>query len=203
MSAESNAGISAAFPHEGQAAVDFQLEFYKLHRAHEAVLNSATGTYEQSVLRLILVINAAAIAAFLALIQSVGKDSPIGYDFVRARLAIEWWAAGVACAFVAAVLAYLSQRAYTQAYRCRRQAIEAARVSDANLLSNLYGVGKPMGALVQEANGHRTVAGNLQYGVHVFGLLAVLASAAGFVNASESIHPGAHPVVAPASPGKK
>jgi hypothetical protein len=33
MSAESNPGIPTAFPYEGQAAADFQLEFYKLHRA--------------------------------------------------------------------------------------------------------------------------------------------------------------------------
>jgi hypothetical protein len=199
MNAGSDPRIPAASSHEGQAAADFQLEFYKLHRAHEAVLNGATGAYEQSALRLILVLNAAAIAAFLALIQSVGRDSPIRYDFVRARLATEWWAAGAACAFVATVLAYWSQRGYTQAYRRRRQAIEAIRVSDRTILSDVYGVGKEAGALVQEANDRRAAAGKLQYGVFVFGLLAVLASAIGFVNANESIHPATHPVAAPAS----
>jgi hypothetical protein len=101
------------------APEDFELEFYKAHRAQEVALNDATAAYEQSALRLVLVLNAAAIPVFLGLVQSAGKD--FGYDLGRARVAVYWWAAGVACAFVATVFGYVSQRRFTQAYRCRRQ----------------------------------------------------------------------------------
>src|SRR5215472_8228321 len=50
------------------SAPDFDLEFYKAHRAHETVLNNATAGYEQSLLRLILVLNAASSGGFATLL---------------------------------------------------------------------------------------------------------------------------------------
>jgi hypothetical protein len=183
--------MSAPFeqtPGSGELAPsDFELEFYKAHRAHEVALNNATSAYEQSALRLILVINAAAIPVFLGLIQSADK-ALIAYDFGRARVAIYSWALGAASAFVATVFGYLSQREFTQAFRCRRQAIEARRVGGAALTAT-YGVKETTEKLSADADRYRVRARRLQYGVYVFGLLAVLCSAYGFISAVGSIHP--------------
>jgi hypothetical protein len=186
---------------DGSASADFLLEFYKLHRAHEVALNNATGAYEQSALRLVLVLNAAAIAAFLALIESAGEHSLVRYDCVRAMIAIDWWAAGVACAFIATVFGYLSQRAFTVAYRFRRQAMEAVRVDDRKTLSDLFGVDKDKDSLVRDAKSQRDRAKFFQYFVYLFGFLAVSTSVVGFWIATESIHP-IKPSTAALSPGK-
>jgi hypothetical protein len=185
-------------PSDRLAADNFELEFYKAHRAHEVALNNATGAYEQSALRLVLVVNAAAIPVFLGLVQAAGKA--FDYDFCEARIAIYCWAAGVACAFVATVFGYFSQRGFTQAYRSRRQAIEASRVVDKELLRTMYGVHKGKEILACEAYMYRRIAGRQQYGVYVFGVLAVLCSVLGFIIAVNSIRPSAQSTTAaPAS----
>ena len=103
----------------------FEFEFYKLHRAQEVALNTATASYEHSLLRLILLFNAASIAALLGLFTSAGESARITYEIDRAQSAIVAWCSGVALAFIATLLAYYSQRAFSIAYRTRRQALEA------------------------------------------------------------------------------
>ena len=106
-----------------QVQSDFFLEFYKAHRAHEIALNNATATYEQSLLRLILVFNAASAGAFLVFIE---KGSI--FNFFLAIFALFVWIVGVSFGFLANYFAYLSQREFTRAYRYRRQAEETRRV---------------------------------------------------------------------------
>lgn len=62
----------------------FEFEFYKLHRAQEVALNTATASYEHSLLRLILLFNAASMAALLGLFTSAGESARITYEIDRA-----------------------------------------------------------------------------------------------------------------------
>jgi hypothetical protein len=108
--------------------LNFDIEFYKATRAHEVALNIATAAYEQSLLRLILVLNAASIGGFLALWESVKSDSIIGLpSFWISRGAIVIWIVGVGLAFVANWHGYVSQRGFTRAYFNRRRAVEMRR----------------------------------------------------------------------------
>lgn len=175
-------------------AKEFELEFYKLHRAHEVALNAATATYEQSILRLILVLNGAAIASLLTLVQTVGACSFIKYDFGQAKAAIFWWVGGVGVSFLATFFAYWSQRKFTQAYRSRRTAIEAEAMSTDEEWDR-YGVVKVGGEdkeaaarrYRKSANDQRSGASNLQKRAIVLGALAVVCSITGFAFAATSI----------------
>jgi hypothetical protein len=113
---------------DGTPPPDFELEFYKLHRAHEVALNSATATYEQAILKLILVLNAASVGVLIGLVQANGPDSWISFNFSAVMGAIYVWVFGIFLAFVASVYGYLSQRDFTKAHLARRRAIEEARV---------------------------------------------------------------------------
>lgn len=76
-----------------------------------------------------LVLNAAATGALVALMQALGNDALITYDFRRARTAIVVWAAGILLAFAASLVGYFSQREYTRAFLARRRSVEAHRAS--------------------------------------------------------------------------
>ncbi len=177
---------------------DFELEFYKLHRAHEVALNNAQAANEQSVLRLFLVLNAVSIGAFATLIQSVREDSPITYEFDRGIWAIYLWSVGVGLASIATFLWYLSQRAFTMAYRARRQAEEARRAGPKDpTWPGKYGIilkgecpNDPKGVanrLCDDADDHRKRAGTLQNWAVGFGVLAGVAAVAGFYFAITSV----------------
>jgi hypothetical protein len=180
------------------APSEFELEFYKLHRAHEVALNNATAGYEQTALRLLLVLNAAAIPVFLGLIQSIGKEPTIiHYHHSLARQAIYIWSLGILLAFVATVLGYASQRAFTRAYRYRRQAEEAryAMVQRKPEILGWFGIrndeNKSLGevhkGLLDEANKYRDSAGYLQKWVYGIGAGAVVVAVFGFATAIWSI----------------
>jgi hypothetical protein len=179
---------------------DFELEFYKLHRAHEVALNNATGAYEQALLRLILVFNAASAGGFVGLVQSAGKDSTIRYAFAFALYAIYSWGLGVAFAFIATWLGYRSQRAFTMAYRARRQAEEVRRADKKDPAWYLkFGInlGKPgkddpdptavCDRLVNEADRRRRRGAFLEKAAIWFGLLAIGVAVAGFALAITSV----------------
>src|SRR5690242_3601708 len=118
---------------DGNRAPEFDLEFYNAHRAHEAVLNNATAAYEQSLLRLILVMNAASLGGFATLLVSESKGTPtISFSYYPAKCAFYVWGAGILLAFIATCMGYLSQRQFMQAYRFRRQAIEYEKIGAPN-----------------------------------------------------------------------
>jgi hypothetical protein len=173
--------------------IDFDLEFYKLHRAHEVALNNATAAYEQALLRLVLILNAASIGGFLALIQV--KDSKLTYNLLEAHFAIVLWGLGILAAFAATCFAYWSQRQFTQAFRSRRMAIEALKAAAADSVVagwRLYGLND--GCTEKNVNDYCTKADKLRDGAGVwqncamfFGLAAVIFSILGFVLAISAI----------------
>jgi hypothetical protein len=170
--------------------IDFDIEFYKLHRAHELALNAATGAYEQSLLRLILIFNAASIGGFLTLIQT--KDSSLAYDFREALLAVYVWLLGIAAAFVSTALAYWSQRRFTQAFRLRRTAIEMLKALPSGVVSwKVYGwdtkATPTPEACCDNANKYRASASRWQKVAVGFGLVAAIMSIVGFGLAVKSI----------------
>ncbi len=178
---------------------DFDLEFYKLHRAHELALNNATSIHEQSSLRLILLLNAAAIAGYLGLVESVGPDSYIAYSFPRARIAVALWVLGIACSFLANVLAYVSQRNFERAYLHRRRGMEAhfADPTDpswpARYGIDLVGAERPSESaavadrLARDADAARTSAATSQTWAYRTGIVAALAAVIGFAVAIASV----------------
>ena len=107
--------------------VNFEIEFYKATRAHEVALNNATATYEQSLLRLILILNAASMGGLLALWESKNHSIALSIRFTVTAILI--WGIGVFLAFVANWHGYTSQTEFTQAYLNRRRAVEM-RFSD-------------------------------------------------------------------------
>jgi len=106
--------------------VNFDMEFYKLHRAHELALTNAEASLEQSLLRFYFLFNAGSLGAFIAFVQANWKefeqDTTFSYRAISAMLI---WATGVLFSFAATFLWYRGQMAYTEAYRFRRQAMEA------------------------------------------------------------------------------
>jgi hypothetical protein len=215
--------IYDAIPEEA----DFELEFYKLHRAHEVALNNATATYEQSILRLVLVLNAASIGALLTLMNT-SKDSLIIYDVGGAKRAIYWWAAGILFAFVATAAGYWSQRAFTQAYFNRRRAVETRKAKaksegGASDISALQASLKNLGidfsqqqagqqqagnapdprkavsdGFVEKANKKRSGAQKWQNGSIITGGLAVIMAIIGFWYAVHAVHKRPAPQERPA-----
>lgn len=175
------------------SVIDFDLEFYKLQRAHEVALNNATAAYEQALLRLVLILNAASIGGFLALIQV--KDSKLTYNFLEARFAIVVWGWGILAAFAATCLAYWSQRKFTQAFRSRRMAIEALEaVADDRVVGGwrLYGLNdkrteKTVNDYCTNADKLRNGAGVWQNFAMFLSLAAIIFSILGFVLAISSI----------------
>jgi hypothetical protein len=170
---------------------DFTVEFYKAHRAHEGVLNTATGNYEQSLLRLILIFNAACIGGFVTLMQAKGS---LTYNFSHATWAIYVWLVGVGAAFLSTVLAYESQKRFTKAYRYRRMAIEMLKdnLKVGDVSSQLI-FGWPDNAdakqCCDDATTYRETAGRLQTIAMAVGLIAAVSSVVGFALAVASIAP--------------
>ena len=170
---------------------DFSIEFYKANRAHEGVLNTATGNYEQSLLRLILIFNAACIGGLVTLMQAKGS---LTYNFAHAIWAIYVWLVGVGAAFLSTVLAYESQKSFTKAYRYRRMAMEKLKdnlkVGD---ISSQQIFGWPDNAdakqCCDDATKYRDTAGRLQTIAMAVGLIAAVSSVVGFALAVASIAP--------------
>ena len=107
--------------------VNFEIEFYKATRAHEVALNNATATYEQSLLRLILILNAASMGGLL--LWGSPRMTLIALSIRFTVTAIFIWGIRVFLAFVANWHGYTSQTGFTQAYLNRRRAVEM-RFSD-------------------------------------------------------------------------
>jgi hypothetical protein len=170
---------------------DFTIEFYKAHRSHEGVLNTATANYEQSLLRLILIFNAACIGGLVTLMQTRGA---LTYNFAHAIWAVYVWFVGVGAVFLSTVLAYESQKRFTKAFRYRRMAIEMlkdnSKVGD---ISNQQIFGWPDNVDAQkccdDATKYRETAGRLQTIAMAIGLIAVVSSVVGFALAVTSIAP--------------
>jgi hypothetical protein len=187
--------------HENQAKppTDFDLEFYKLHRAHEVALNNATATYEQSLIRLILILNAASIGGLLALIGP--KDSNVSFGPVGVRWAIYSWGFGILAAILATCFAYWSQRKFTQAYRSRRLAMELFKAPPGDCAgverSKMYGlamkkvnnskVPKTAQEYCDDADSLRKGADSWQTAAIILGVVAVILSIVGFCFAIYSI----------------
>jgi hypothetical protein len=189
------------------STADFDVEFYKLHRAHEVALNAATGAYEQSLLRLILIFNAASIGGFLSLIQA--KDSNLTYNFYEALSAIYVWLLGITAAFLSTAFAYSSQRRFTQAFRLRRTALEMLKAPPAvAVIANwkVYGwdtkATPTAEACCDNANKYRASASRWQKVAIGFGLVAAVLSVVGFGLAIRSIEQRTSPQPVTVTPSK-
>jgi hypothetical protein len=111
------------------STVDFDIEFYKSHRAHELALTNAEATLEQSLLRFYFLVNAGSLGAFIAFVQGNWREFEQDTTFsFHAILAMIVWGAGVGLSFLSTFPWYEGQKAYTQACRFRREAVEVDHV---------------------------------------------------------------------------
>jgi hypothetical protein len=111
------------------SAVDFEIEFYKSHRTHELALTNAEATLEQSLLRFYFLINAGSLGAFIAFVQGNWREFEQDTTFcIHATLAMVLWGVGVVLSLRSTLFWYEGQKAYTQACRFRREAVEVDHV---------------------------------------------------------------------------
>lgn len=80
------------------SAVEFEIEFYKSHRAHELVLTNAEATLEQSLLRFYFLVNAGSLGAFIAFVQGNWREFEQDTTFsIHAIWAMFFWGQVLGC----------------------------------------------------------------------------------------------------------
>jgi hypothetical protein len=101
----------------------FQIEWYKLHRAHELELNKASLAYEHERLKFLVYVNGGAIGGLLTLLGATWKNGAVLYGAWTHPAAL-CWVAGLGLAWFAWSEAHRGQSDLTRAYRMRRYAEE-------------------------------------------------------------------------------
>lgn len=116
--ADSSRGDSAS------ALPEFELEKYRLDRAHELELNRFTHTFEVERLKLLIILNGGAAAAWLTFSKADSTSQQALPALVTLLFAVLPWLFGLWCASHATEHALGTQRSFTQAYHRRRRAAE-------------------------------------------------------------------------------
>ena len=108
---------------------DFMLEKYKADRVHELELNKVQGTLEATALFGLVLLNGAAIVAYLSFLGNVWDKSRVP-NMPWSFGAVFTWGVGVALGALTALAGLWCQSAFAQAYRARRQAEEWRRATE-------------------------------------------------------------------------
>lgn len=98
---------------------------YEAVRAHELMLNQATGAFEHAVLAPLYLLNGGGAIALLTLAGAASGDEPsLSVHTGVALVAVAFWVAGLLAAVAATWWGYRVQRGFAIAGRWRRQRIE-------------------------------------------------------------------------------